>query len=140
MPPVPKETFARANGRETPFAGFTIGLVSRSGEFGISLPFSKEHGTTVRLVTTHKPGKIVYSDRYQVVAETPYWARSTMPTRDHRSMATVLTNSGLDSVRACALTWLRRLRCPSFAGTGLFVAACDARAQDDPLWDQSLDG
>jgi hypothetical protein len=33
----------------------------------------EEHGTTVRLVTTNRPGKIVYSDRYQVVAETPYW-------------------------------------------------------------------
>jgi hypothetical protein len=34
----------------------------------------EEHGTTVRLVKTNRPGKIVYSDRYQVVAETPYWA------------------------------------------------------------------
>jgi hypothetical protein len=34
----------------------------------------KEHGTTVRLITTDKPGKIVYADKYQVVAETPYWA------------------------------------------------------------------
>ena len=34
----------------------------------------EEHGTTVRLVKTHRPGKIVYHDRYQVVAETPYWA------------------------------------------------------------------
>jgi hypothetical protein len=34
----------------------------------------EEHGTTVRLVTTHRPGKIVYSDWYQIVAETPYWA------------------------------------------------------------------
>ena len=33
----------------------------------------REHGTPVRLVTTHKPGKIVYADAYQVVAETPYW-------------------------------------------------------------------
>jgi hypothetical protein len=34
----------------------------------------REHGVPVRLVTTDKPGKIVYSDKYQVVAETPYWA------------------------------------------------------------------
>jgi hypothetical protein len=33
----------------------------------------KEHGTTVRLVTTDRPGRIVYSDKYQVVAETLYW-------------------------------------------------------------------
>jgi len=34
----------------------------------------REHGVPVRLVTTEKPGKIVYSDPYQIVAETPYWA------------------------------------------------------------------
>jgi hypothetical protein len=34
----------------------------------------REHGVPVRLVTTEKPGKIVYSDKYQIVAETPYWA------------------------------------------------------------------
>ena len=34
----------------------------------------EEHGVPVRLVRTEKPGKIVYRDRYQVVAETPYWA------------------------------------------------------------------
>jgi hypothetical protein len=34
----------------------------------------EEHGVPVRLVTTEKPGKILYSDEYQVVAETPYWA------------------------------------------------------------------
>ena len=34
----------------------------------------KEHGTNVRLVTTVRPGKVVYHDRFQVVAETPYWA------------------------------------------------------------------
>jgi hypothetical protein len=34
----------------------------------------REHGVPVRLVTTDKPGKIVYSDQYQIVAETPYWA------------------------------------------------------------------
>jgi hypothetical protein len=34
----------------------------------------REHGVPVRLVTTKKPGKIVYSDEYQIVAETPYWA------------------------------------------------------------------
>ena len=34
----------------------------------------EEHGTTVRLVTTARPGKIVYSDMFQIVAETPYWA------------------------------------------------------------------
>lgn len=33
----------------------------------------KEHGTTVRLVKTARPGRIVYSDEFQVVAETPYW-------------------------------------------------------------------
>lgn len=34
----------------------------------------REHGVPVRLVVTEKPGKIVYEDEYQVVAETPYWA------------------------------------------------------------------
>ena len=34
----------------------------------------REHGVPVRLVTTEKPGKIVYADRYQVVAETLPWA------------------------------------------------------------------
>ena len=34
----------------------------------------EEHGTSVRLVTTRRPGKIVYSDWHQIVAETPYWA------------------------------------------------------------------
>jgi hypothetical protein len=28
----------------------------------------------VRLVKAARPGKIVYSDKYQIVAETPYWA------------------------------------------------------------------
>lgn len=35
----------------------------------------KEHGSPVRLVTSRKPGKIVYCDQYQVVAERPYWTR-----------------------------------------------------------------
>jgi hypothetical protein len=34
----------------------------------------RENGVPVRLVTTDRPGKIVYQDAYQVVAETPYWA------------------------------------------------------------------
>jgi hypothetical protein len=34
----------------------------------------RENGVPVRLVATEKPGRIVYRDRYQVVAETPYWA------------------------------------------------------------------
>jgi hypothetical protein len=34
----------------------------------------KEHMVQVRMVTSNKPGKIVYADDYQVVAETPYWA------------------------------------------------------------------
>ena len=34
----------------------------------------REHGVPVRVVTTDKPGKIVYSDEYQVVAETLRWA------------------------------------------------------------------
>ena len=34
----------------------------------------EEHGVAVRLVVTAKPGKLVYEDEYQVVAETPYWA------------------------------------------------------------------
>jgi hypothetical protein len=33
----------------------------------------EEHGTPVRLVTSRRPGAIVYRDRYQVVAETPRW-------------------------------------------------------------------
>ncbi len=34
----------------------------------------REHGIAVRMVTSEKPGRIVYEDEYQVVAETPYWA------------------------------------------------------------------
>lgn len=34
----------------------------------------REHGISVRLVRSRKPGKIVYEDKYQIVAETPYWA------------------------------------------------------------------
>ena len=34
----------------------------------------REHGVTARLVTTGRPGKIVYEDEFQIVAETPYWA------------------------------------------------------------------
>lgn len=34
----------------------------------------REHGVAVRMITTGRPGKIVYEDDYQVVAETPYWA------------------------------------------------------------------
>jgi hypothetical protein len=34
----------------------------------------EENGVPVRLVTTERPGKIVYRDRYQVVAETQRWA------------------------------------------------------------------
>jgi hypothetical protein len=34
----------------------------------------EDHGTTVRLIVTDRPGKIVYSDSYQIVAETWYWA------------------------------------------------------------------
>jgi hypothetical protein len=34
-----------------------------------------EHGTTVRMITTDKPGTIVYADKYQVVAQAPHWAR-----------------------------------------------------------------
>ena len=35
------------------------------------VPILKEHGVPVRLVTTDRPGEIVYSDQHQVVAETP---------------------------------------------------------------------
>ncbi len=34
----------------------------------------REHGTPVRFVTTKRPGRIVYRDKYQVVAETERWA------------------------------------------------------------------
>jgi len=34
----------------------------------------REHGVLVRLVSTEKPGKIVYEDQYQIVAETLPWA------------------------------------------------------------------
>lgn len=33
----------------------------------------RELGVPVRLVTAEKPGKIVYADAYQIVAETPGW-------------------------------------------------------------------
>jgi hypothetical protein len=34
----------------------------------------REHGVPVRFLTTERPGRIVYRDRYQVVAETLKWA------------------------------------------------------------------
>lgn len=34
----------------------------------------REHGVAVRMVTTERPGWVVYEDEYQVVAETPRWA------------------------------------------------------------------
>jgi hypothetical protein len=34
----------------------------------------REHGIAVRMVTSERPGRIVYEDDYQVVAETPSWA------------------------------------------------------------------
>jgi hypothetical protein len=34
----------------------------------------REHGVAVRMVTTERPGRVVYEDEYQVVAETPRWA------------------------------------------------------------------
>ena len=34
----------------------------------------REHGALVRLVKTAQPGRIVYEDRWQVVAETLRWA------------------------------------------------------------------
>lgn len=34
----------------------------------------KEHGTPVRLLTTGRPGRVLFEDRFQVVAEPPYWA------------------------------------------------------------------
>lgn len=33
-----------------------------------------EHGMCVRMVTSEQPGRIVYQDAYQVVAEMPCWA------------------------------------------------------------------
>jgi hypothetical protein len=35
----------------------------------------QQHDVSVRLVTSDDPGKIVYSDDYQVVAETRRWAK-----------------------------------------------------------------
>lgn len=32
------------------------------------------HDVPVRLVKTERPGRIVYRDEYQIVAETPYYA------------------------------------------------------------------
>jgi hypothetical protein len=34
----------------------------------------REHGVAVWTVTSERPGKIVYEDDYQVLAQTPYWA------------------------------------------------------------------
>lgn len=34
----------------------------------------REHGVAVRMLTSDRPGKILYEDAFQVVAETPYWA------------------------------------------------------------------
>jgi hypothetical protein len=34
----------------------------------------RQHDVPVRLIKSNKPGRIVYSDRYQIVAETPRWA------------------------------------------------------------------
>jgi hypothetical protein len=42
----------------------------------------EEHGIRVRMFRTDDPGRIVYSDRYQIVAETPWWAfRGKRPPR-----------------------------------------------------------
>ena len=38
-----------------------------------------EQGTPVRMVCAHNPGPIVYRDRFQVVAETPLWAKHSGP-------------------------------------------------------------
>ena len=35
----------------------------------------REHDVPVRLIKTQKPGRIVYADDYQIVAETPRWGR-----------------------------------------------------------------
>ncbi len=34
----------------------------------------RENGINVRLVTSEKPGKLVYEDEFQIVAETPQWS------------------------------------------------------------------
>lgn len=34
----------------------------------------KEHGTPVRLLATDRPGRILFEDSFQIVAEPPYWA------------------------------------------------------------------
>lgn len=34
----------------------------------------REHDVPVRLVRARTPGKVVYEDKFQIVAETPYWA------------------------------------------------------------------
>jgi hypothetical protein len=59
---------------ETIFAWFCPEAKGPVGRMWDVVAILREHGVPVRLVTTEKPGKIVYSDEYQVVAETPYWA------------------------------------------------------------------
>ena len=34
----------------------------------------REHGVPVRMIRAERPGRIVYEDAFQVVAETPRWA------------------------------------------------------------------
>lgn len=34
----------------------------------------REHGTPVRLLATDRPGRILFEDLFQIVAEPPYWA------------------------------------------------------------------
>jgi hypothetical protein len=53
---------------------FRPGAREPIGRLWTLIAILKEHGVPVRMVTTKNPGKIVYEDEYQVVAETPYWA------------------------------------------------------------------
>jgi hypothetical protein len=41
----------------------------------------EEHAVAVRMVQAHNPGPIVYRDRFQIVAETPLWAKHFGPSQ-----------------------------------------------------------
>ena len=56
-------------------AWFRSGAKECLGRIRDLIAILEEHGTPVRTITAKDPGKIVYSDKYQIVAETPRWGR-----------------------------------------------------------------
>ena len=69
-----EEKFRRGEWTRDAVAWFRPGAKGPVGRMWDIVAILREHGVAVRMVTSEKPGKIVYEDAYQVVAETPYWA------------------------------------------------------------------